>query len=191
MLRSEFMDAFAEVRGDAAVVTGPGGTSGALWAAGHRAPTVYNMEMGYTAAVCLGVALARPSRRAVAMEGEGSALAGMPVLSTIGRYRPSNLVVVVFDNGVYGTGSGTVESATRHGTDLAAAARACGIERVAEVRDVEASREALRRAMAEDGPWFLVATVDPSDVASGRRPTPGIGHVESAREFRLALTGES
>src|SRR5213593_3074046 len=113
------MDAFAEARGEAAVITGPGATAGAVWAAGrgHRPPTIYNMEMGYAAAVGLGVALARPSRTVVAMEGEGSMVAGMPVLSTIARYGPANLVLVVFDNGVFGTGWGTVATATGYGTD--------------------------------------------------------------------------
>jgi sulfopyruvate decarboxylase subunit beta len=181
------MEAFAEVRGDAAVITGPGATSGALWAAEHHSTTLYNMEMGYAAAVGLGVALAARGRRVVAMEGEGSMVAGMAGLSTIGRFRPPNLTVVVFDNGVFGTGSGTVETATRHGTDLVAVARACGIDRVALVDDVAAAREVLPRAMSEGGPWFLVARIEATDAVSGTRPTPGIGHVESAEAFRRGL----
>lgn len=190
MRRDEFMRMFADLRGDAAVVAGPGATSGALWEAAHAPATVYNMEMGYATAVGLGVALSTPGRRVVAMEGEGSMVAGMAGLSTIGRYRPPNLVVVVFDNGVYGTGSGTVESATRHGTDLAAVAAACGIDRAATVADVERAREVLARAMGEDGPWFVLATIEPTDVVSGGRPTPGVDHVEAAAAFRRALAGE-
>ncbi len=59
------------------------------------------MDMGYAAAVALGVALAtRPNRQVLAIEGEGSFYAGSTVLSTIWRLRPLNLVVLVLDNGV-------------------------------------------------------------------------------------------
>ena len=63
---------------------------------------------------------ARPSERVVALEGDGSALAGLGVLSTIGRYAPPNLVVVVFHNGVYAScGDGQVPTAAAATTDLA------------------------------------------------------------------------
>ena len=94
------------------MIVGPGTTSGALYQADHRAPTIYNMDMGYATAICLGLALAVPAERVVALEGDGSALAGLGVLSTIGRYAPPNLVVVVFHNGVYAScGDGQVPTA--------------------------------------------------------------------------------
>ena len=79
MQRAEVVPLFAELRTSEPVIVGPGTTSGALYEADHRAPTIYNMDMGYAAAICLGLALARPEERVVALEGDGSLLAGLGV----------------------------------------------------------------------------------------------------------------
>lgn len=193
MLRSEVVEVFARHRRDALVITGPGATSGALWDAGHQPGTIYNMEMGYATAMCLGVALARPDRRVVAMEGEGSTIAGMAVFATIARYRPANLTVLVFDNGVYGTGGAEVETATAHGVDLSALALACGLDpsRVAPLEDLEAVEQTIPRALVEPGPWILLARVQATDTRSGARAVPSLDHVETAYTFRHAATGGS
>jgi thiamine pyrophosphate-dependent acetolactate synthase large subunit-like protein len=135
----------------------------------------------------LGIALARPDRRAIALEGDGSSIAGMPVLASIGRLRPANLVVVIVDNGIYGTGTGTVETATRHGTDLAAVARACGIpsDQVVTPTDDAAVAASLEAAMRVDGPWVVVVKVEPdASVATDQRPTPGLDFVEASLRFQ-------
>ena len=89
MQRADLVSLFAELRTSEPVIVGPGTTSGALYQADHRAPTIYNMDMGYATAICLGLALAVPGERVVALEGDGSTLAGLGVLSTIGRYCPA------------------------------------------------------------------------------------------------------
>src|SRR5207249_1225664 len=82
----------------------------------------YNMDMPYTSPMCLGLALACPDERVVALEGDGSMLMALSGLTTIGRYQPENLTVIVFDNRVYlTTGSGTVPTAE---VDFAGMARA-------------------------------------------------------------------
>ena len=185
MKRSEVTAIVAQLRQGAPAITGPGATSGMLWAEGHEAATIYNMEMGYATPMSLGVALALPHELVIALEGEGSAIAGVPALATIGRYQPANLIVIVFDNHVYGTGGGGVETATAHGTDIAALARACGIEKATTVSELHAAKEALRRAFTQRGPWLIVAEIDKSDTIN--RPLPDLDHVEAAASFRNEL----
>src|SRR5690349_1761712 len=101
-----------------------------LFHADHRPATIYNMELGYTTSICLGIALAAPDQRVYALEGDGSMVAGLATFATIARYRPANLVVLVLDNGVYATGAGigpgiTETSATSHGLRLSQVATAC------------------------------------------------------------------
>ncbi|HUK63359.1 MAG TPA: thiamine pyrophosphate-dependent enzyme, partial [Dongiaceae bacterium] len=108
----------------------------------------------------------------------------------IARYAPPNLVVVVVDNGIYGTGGGTVRTAVGASTDLAAVARGCGVahERVIEVADVDATRSALHAALSQPGPWIVVAHVDAVDGSTGpKRARPGVDLVESAASMRRAL----
>jgi sulfopyruvate decarboxylase subunit beta len=190
MTYREVLGALAEARDGALAVAGPGVLSRLLWAAGHQPATLYQMELGYPTAVCLGLALAAPRERVVAIEGDGSMLAGLGVLSTVARYRPPNLIVVVLDNGEYGTvGTGEVPTATRYGTDLAAVARACGwpADRVVRAERLPDVRGALARAFGEPGPWLLVAA------AKGRlTDADGVGQipfdvVEAAVAFRREM----
>jgi sulfopyruvate decarboxylase subunit beta len=166
--RIECLQAFAAVRGDAAVIVGPGFAGHELAAAEHSDLTLYNMDMGYAASMCLGLALAlEPTRRrVVAIEGDGSMLMALPTLTTLGRYPARNLAVVVFDNGTYlTTGSGAVASATGgSGADLAAMARAAGTgPHVADVTTLEAFRATIAEALKVDGPWVIITHVDTSD----------------------------
>ena len=164
MKRIECVEAFARVRGDALVIVSPGFTGHELAAARHLDETLYNMEMGYAAPMCLGLALAKPGRNVVALEGDGSMLMALGSLATIARYAPPNLILVVFDNQRYlTTGSGSVATATAQGVDLAAVARACGIPTAVAVDDTRSFERHMTRAMAEDGPWVIVAQVDASD----------------------------
>jgi thiamine pyrophosphate-dependent acetolactate synthase large subunit-like protein len=122
------------------------------------------MDMAYATAVALGVALARPRRRVLAIEGDGSFYAGSVVLSTIWRQRPKNLVIVVLDNGVWGTGDGSEPTATAFGVDLAQLALVNGwdaghVHRAHEVRELE---DRVSSAFHADGPHLIVAKTDTS-----------------------------
>ncbi len=170
MDRAEFLEVFGRHRGDAPVVLGPGHASDEMFVVAGGEPTLYKMDMAYAAPLCLGLAMARPDEgRVVAVEGDGSMLAALGILSTVGRYRPPNLVVLVLDNGAYGSiwddRNPAVESATARAVDFEAVARGCGIERSVTVRTPEEAEVALARAMREPGPWVVVAKCpDRSDV---------------------------
>ncbi len=169
MNRIECLEAFAEVRRGAVVIVGPGLTGHELFEAGHEDATIYNMDMPYASPMCLGVALARPTERVVAFEGDGSMLMAVGVFTTIARYHPNNLTVVVFDNGVYlTTGTGDVPSASACGTDFAAMARAAGIPQAVCVDTIEAFRSAIATTATEAGPWVVVAKVDATDRSDPR-----------------------
>jgi phosphonopyruvate decarboxylase len=138
--------------------------------------------------VCLGLARTRRDTKVVALEGDGNVLAGLGGLSTVGRYQPENLIVVIVDNEAYGSfGSGAVATATSAGVDLEIVARGCGIANACTVRDLAAADEALRRAFTEPGPWVIVAKVanlGDSDARFWINP-PDI--VENAWSFERAL----
>ena len=192
MTRTEVLQALAAVRNGALAISGPGSISRLLWSIKHEPGTIYQMDMGYAAATCVGLALARPDQRVLAVEGDGSMIAGLSVLTTIGRYRPANLVLVVIDNGAFASaGDGSFETGTRHGTDIAAVARACGIpaQKVFAADTIGVVRDALRECFSGDGPWVLVAKVDDSDlqVMRGRRGAIPYDIVETVINFRREL----
>jgi thiamine pyrophosphate-dependent acetolactate synthase large subunit-like protein len=187
--RIDCVEAFARVRNGALVVVSPGFTGHELAAAQHDDATLYNMEMGYAAPMCLGLALACPGTRVVALEGDGSMLMSLGTFATMARYAAPNLTLVVFDNGRYlTTGSGVVETATAYGVDLAAIASGAGVAGAVAVVDLAAFEQAIGRAMVEEGPWVIVAHVDASD-RSDPRARGGFPSdlADQAALFRAAL----
>lgn len=131
-----------------------------LFATGDRDTYFYTWgSMGLASSIGLGLAMAQPNRRVVVLDGDGSLLMNLGSLATIGWVRPANLVVVVIDNRLYGT-TGGQESATAHGADLEAAARAMNIDRCITVTALDDLEGALSRAREYPGPWVIVARVD-------------------------------
>jgi thiamine pyrophosphate-dependent acetolactate synthase large subunit-like protein len=189
---AELVRSVAERRGDGIVVTSPGAASGALWAAGHHPATIYNMELAYASSVALGLAIAQPERPVIAIEGDGSLLAALPVLTTVARCAPANFTIVAVVNGVYGTGDNKTPTAFAEGADLAAVALALGWEtaQVVPAASAEELKQALTRATDSPGPFLVVADVDPASYEIGfKRVRPGIDVVESAVEMRRYLAG--
>jgi len=76
-----------------------------------------------------------------------------------------NLVVIVWDNQLYGT-TGGQPTATAQGADLAGAAQALGIPEVVTVREPEAFDLSVERALRSPGPWVIVAKVEESGTAT-------------------------
>jgi sulfopyruvate decarboxylase subunit beta len=186
----ELVRAIADHRGDAIVVTGPGAISGALWALGHHPATLYNMELGYASSVAFGAALALPGRRSIAIEGDGSLLAALPVLATVAAHPAANLTIVAVVNGIYGTGDNKTPTPFAARADLGAAARALGwsAEHVVAAASGDEVTAALQRAAGMPGPWLIVADVDPASYElGGKRVRPGIDVGDAAVEMRRHL----
>jgi sulfopyruvate decarboxylase subunit beta len=194
MNRVEAMNAVAAARSDAVVITGPGANAGLLYERADAPATLYNMDMGYATAVALGVALACPQRRVLAIEGEGSFYAGATVLSTIWRMRPANLVALVLDNGVWGTGDGREPTATAFGLDLARLALATGWEQTHVHSTVEAGElgALLTSALQGGGPQLIIGKTDPSadQSSSSGRPRPKRHLLDCAVLMRAELSGD-
>lgn len=173
------------------VVAGVGATSGGLWGLGPSPAHIYNMDFAYPSAVALGLALAQPERTVVSLEGEGSAVAGVANWFTIARLRPPNLCVVVFDNGVYGTGPGTIPSPPGDGVRVDALAVASGFDAdvVSRPESPEDMRDLGKQVANTPGPRFAHVRIDRDDVASKGRAQIGVTFTEAAIAFDLNLRG--
>lgn len=155
-----------------------------LFAAGDRPEHFYTWgSMGLASSMGLGLALARPELAVFVLDGDGSLLMNLGSLATIGWTRPANLVVIVWDNGSYGT-TGGQDSATAHGADLEAAARAMGISQTATVDTAGELSAVVARARRGGGPWVIVAKVAES------RPTvkPPLDYVWIKERFMSAIS---
>jgi thiamine pyrophosphate-dependent acetolactate synthase large subunit-like protein len=119
-------------------------------------------SMGNALGVGLGMALGLPHRKVIVIESDGSVLLSLFNLPTLGTVKPKNLAVFVFDNEAYSGSRISRPSATAFGTNLAAMAKDAGVPQTALVRDMDAYERAMRVAVAEQGPHFVVAKVEES-----------------------------
>lgn len=162
--RYECLSRFVSRIEDALVVTGPGATTRELCALNDRDGNLYRAYMGGVVPIALGLALAFPHRRVIALDGDGSLLMGLTILPVVGHYKPRNLLVIVFDNGIY-EGAGKLPTLAGPDTNLAAIARAAGIRSARETTDTEAFEQALDAALQAGETGFLVAKVEPGSQA--------------------------
>lgn len=131
-----------------------------LFSAGDRPQNFYLWgSMGLASSIGLGLAMAYPTLRTVVLDGDGSLLMNLGSLATIGDKAPSNLVLIVWDNEEYAT-TGRQPTATARRADLAAVAKAAGIEQAVTVRQPEALEAVLAQALSLPGPWVIVAKVE-------------------------------
>ena len=164
MNRTDVLRYIAGLRNGDPMIISPGLANYTIAEAKDEPLTIYNMELPYTTPMALGIALGWPERRVIAIEGDGSLLSGLGVLSTVARYQPKNLLIFVFDNGAYlTTGSGKAPTATLFGTDIEQLGRAAGMKNTRTVHDLDTAKDVVDAAFAQPGPWLVVAKVDKQD----------------------------
>ena len=144
--------------------------------------------MGKASSVALGLALARPDRKVLVLDGDGALLMNLGTLVTIAGQQPENLVHFVFEDGVYfTTGGQPVPGAGSF--DLAGMATSAGIEESYQFDDLEDFVSELPAGLAKKGPVFVCLKVFHGDDAPGmymkstrdamRRVMEAIGEAEA------------
>lgn len=145
---------------DCLVVTIMGAVACELQSLGHR-PNFFYLQhaMGLASSMGLGLALSLPERKVVVLDGDGSVLMNLGGFTTLARYRPRNLVHVIFDNESL-LSVGGFPTATSTGTDLEGIARAAGVPSAITVRSIEAFTQAFHAAMRAGDLTCIVAKVE-------------------------------
>ena len=145
---------------DRVVVTIMGAVAAELQSIGHR-PNFFYLQhaMGLASSMGLGIALTRPDRQVIVFDGDGSVLMNLGGLTTLARYRPPNLIHVVFDNESL-LSVGGFPTATSTGSDLAAIAAAAGVPRTMTTRTVEELTGAFGEALDARELTTIVAKVE-------------------------------
>jgi sulfopyruvate decarboxylase subunit beta len=143
-----------------AVVTIMGAVAAELQSIGHQ-PNFFYLQhaMGLASSLGLGLALSRPEIQVVVFDGDGSILMNLGGLTTLARYRPRNLVHVVFDNESL-LSVGGFPTATSTGSDIAGMAKAAGVPNTSTVHAVDEFKTAFDAALAAHDLTTIVAKVD-------------------------------
>lgn len=118
--------------------------------------------MGCAIGVGTGLALALPHRKVIVLDSDGSVLLSLFNLPTLANLQPKNLVVYVFDNGVYSGSRISYPTATAGNSDLEAIAKGAGIKNAFTIRDVESFRRDGLAALDRNELSFFVCKVEES-----------------------------
>jgi sulfopyruvate decarboxylase subunit beta len=137
-----------------------------------RGPNFFALNMGLCLPFALGLTVAFPKRKIIAIDSDGSLMNDSSSLITVADVNPANLVAFVMDNGAYAFMSSTF---TTRRTDLAKMAQGAGIANASTVKTLEEFSAAAKQAMESAGPTLIVAKVerDAERVASDRSRTSG------------------
>lgn len=148
-------------------------------------------SMGQASSIGLGIALARPDKRVIACNGDGSTLMNLGSLVTITSEAPQNLCLLIFDNGVYEvTGAQATPAAASsrkddRDLDLATVARACGFASVFTFEEIEDWKAQVGHILKAAGPTCVVLKTAP--VPEGGAPRPPGPNDQRAVTFAEAL----
>ena len=121
-------------------------------------------SMGLTPSIALGIAVSKPKRKIIALDGDGSLLMSMGALTTVGKLAPENFYHVVLNNAVYGsTGN---QSTLAPAVDFCRVARAAGYRKVEACDDLGSLKPLFSDLISKAGPVFLDVRIDNLEVGS-------------------------
>jgi phosphonopyruvate decarboxylase len=187
MKPEEVLSVIAAARGDAICV--PTMTTSPAWRT--LAPDDLSVGcvgfMGGASSLGLGLALARPERRVIVFDGDGSLLMQLGSLATVAGARPRNLVHLLFKNGVYHT-SGAQEIPGGLTVDFVAMAKGAGYRSALAIHDIEEFRRRLPELLKAEGPILveLHTTLADQTPMTARGGTPFPEQIATLRERLLA-----
>jgi len=157
--RRAFIAELLRHRGEALIATGLGSATWDCFAAGDSPEYLYSWGgMGLAVPIALGLALAQPDRRVLAITGDGEMMMGLGSLAVVGDQAPKNLAVLVLDNESFGE-TGRQRGLTAGRVDIAAVAKSVGFSDVMTVTEQGATAALGRFLFAQAGPVLAVAKI--------------------------------
>ena len=135
-------------------------------------------SMGLASSIGLGLALARPDKEIVVIDGDGSLLMNMGSLVTIFANNPRNLTWIVIDNGAYGS-TGNQDTYAQV-IDLAEIAKSVGFENSYKFKDID-----LKEVIKNENASFVVYDTEPGN---SKAPIIDLTPIEIKKRFMEAIS---
>ena len=148
---------------------------------------LFTGSMGKASSMALGLALARPERKVIVLDGDGSLLMNLGSLATIAHMAPANLIHFVMENAVYLiTGGQPIPGAQK--LSFAALARSAGYVQAHDFDDLEAFQDGIESIMNQTGPILACLKVLPISKVT---PLSSPRTIDILDRFRTALRGSA
>lgn len=185
MKRYECLQAIADEIQDALVICTVGGAA-AEWNSIRPSDGNFRCRtLGLVSSIALGLALALPNRRVVGIDGDGAFLMNACALPTLAWQSPSNLISLVFDNGIY-EASGLRPTATRSGADLIEMAKGAGVKHACWASSAQNFKKEFRRSKERNAFSIIAAKVESGmDYMQSWRRLPAFTYGEVENTYRF------
>ena len=162
MIRSEILREIAPILRDQLVVCNIGLPSQELHMIDDQPSNFYMLgTMGLSSSIGLGLALSQP-KTVISIDGDGSVLTNLGTLPTIANNVADNYILLIIDNGSYGS-TGDQPTYAGKKTKLEAVAAACGCENVVTCQDVDTGR-VLQAAIDSKQMTVIVSKCDSGNI---------------------------
>ncbi len=184
MNRTKCLEALAAHLTDDEIVVSTYSTASEWVEMSDRALNYYSFgAMGLASSHGIGLALGRPERRVIVLDGDGSLLMNLGTLVTIGAAAPKNLVHIVWCNGSYEANGG--HPLPNPKVDFCAMAKAGGIANVRRIETLEDFEAQLPAILSEEGPIFVEMIIEQGPM--GPRKYDDMYKEERRQRMREAL----
>jgi|TARA_B110000238_G_C15997251_1_gene382840 sulfopyruvate decarboxylase subunit beta len=162
MIRSEILREIAPILRDQLVVCNIGLPSQELHMIDDQPTNFYMLgTMGLSSSIGLGLALSQP-KTVISIDGDGSVLTNLGTLPTIANNVADNYILLIIDNGSYGS-TGDQPTYAGKKTSLTAVAKACGCENVVECQNVDTGK-VLQAAIDSKQMTVIVCKCDSGNI---------------------------
>ena len=139
-------------------------------------------SMGHCSSIALGIALAKPQRKVVCIDGDGSLIMHMGSLATISSLKPNNYYHILLNNAVHDSVGGQ-ETAAKN-IDLSAIVKAIEFNKTFLALSINQLKEKILKLMSSKGPSFLEVKISPGSRKDLGRPSmKPIANKESFMRF--------
>lgn len=183
MNRMECLKVLAELVTDEIVV--PTYSCATDWMAINDRPLNYYAfgAMGLASSHALGLALARPEKRVIVLDGDGSLLMNLGTLVTIGAVQPRNFVHFVGHNGSYEANGGA--PLPNKEVDFAGIARSAGIKQTHTFTEFGDFKAKVGDLIKAEGPVFADLVIEQGPLSN--RDYSEMHSAKRREQFREAL----
>jgi phosphonopyruvate decarboxylase len=170
-LRKDVLSCIARCAGKDTVLLATTGKSGReLFEVADTPNQLYMVgSMGCVSSLALGLALARPRTRIIAIDGDGAALMRLGAMATVSYYRPSNLLHILLDNNSHDSTGG--QATVSHIVDFVGLAQSMNYPRSFTARSTGQVEAVIERWREEGGLTFLHVPIDTAPTPEPARPS--------------------
>ena len=126
---------------------------------GHEKDFLCVGSMGHASSIALGVAISKPSRNVICLDGDGACIMHLGTMTTIGSTKCENFKHILFNNGCHD--SVGAQPTAGFDVNFTKMASECGYKEAISVSEKEDVADGVRKVMAAKGPAFLEIKIRP------------------------------